>query len=370
MNLQPVTWSARKNGANIMSVEWRLLRDDIHEAQHHFAMEEALARLVDAGHTPPTLRLRQVYPAVFVGVHQDTWTEVDVAYCTAHNIQIVRRANGGGAVYHEMGSFCFSAFFRRDLFAQSDEALYRLFATPVICTCADYGFVAHFQGRNDVLVGNRKIYGSAQFSWYHAFVQSGTFLVNINFEVMEHALTPPALKFAGKSTRSIRERVTSLSREVGRVVETGEVMGRFADHVADVLGIRLIPGDLTLEEQALASELLAVKYSTDEWNLGSQLEYQVTVADRTEEGVISLSADMEGKMIQKARVSGDLLLNDRRGLENLENSLAGCTLQDAQAAVRAATLSAGIRESLLRLLEKLGQEVSAISTSRHKEKEI
>ncbi len=352
-----------------MSIDWRLLYDDIYEARHHFAMEEALARLVDEGHTPPTLRMRQVHPAVFVGAYQNTWSEVDVDYCQAHNIQIVRRANGGGAVYHEMGSFCFSAFFRRDLFPQSEEELYRLFATPTIRTCADYGVDAHFQGRNDVLVGERKVYGSAQLSWYDAFVQSGTFLVNMDFEVMERALTPPALKFAGKPARSIRERVTSLSREVGHGLDTREIMGRFVDHAADVLGIRLVPGDLTTKEQALAAELLAVKYSTDEWNFGSRPEYQVTVADRAEEGVFSLSANMEGEMIRKARITSDLLLSDRRGLENLEHSLSNCSLLDAQVIVQAAPFSAGIRETLLRLLAKLSQEVAAIS-SKSKENSI
>jgi lipoate-protein ligase A len=352
-----------------MLVEWRLLVDGIHEARHHFAVEEALARLVDAGHSPPTLRMRQVHPAVFVGAYQNTWAEVDVAYCQAHGIQIVRRANGGGAVYHEMGSFCFSAFFRRELFSQSDAELYRLFAALPIRTCADYGVAAHFQGRNDVLVGERKIYGSAQFGWYGAFVQSGTFLVNIDFEAMAHALTPPELKFAGKPARSIQERVTSLSREVGRELETREVMSRFAEHAADMLGIRLVPGDLTPAEQALAAELLAVKYSTDEWNFGSRLEveYQVTVADRAEEGVISLSADMQGATLRKARLSGDLLLTDRRGLETLEHALTGCSLPKAQAAVQGAPLSAGIRESLSRLLEKLAQEVAGISSGKPKE---
>ena len=43
-----------------MLAEWRLLHDGINEARHHFAVEEALARLVDEGHFPPTLRMRQV----------------------------------------------------------------------------------------------------------------------------------------------------------------------------------------------------------------------------------------------------------------------------------------------------------------------
>jgi hypothetical protein len=47
--------------------------DGISDAHHHFAVEEALVRLVDEGISPPTLRLRQVQRAVFVGVYQDTW---------------------------------------------------------------------------------------------------------------------------------------------------------------------------------------------------------------------------------------------------------------------------------------------------------
>lgn len=345
-----------------MSDEWRLLYDGIHEAQHHFALEEALARLVDEGRSPPTLRMRQVRPAVFVGVFQNTWAEVNVAYCRAHNIQIVRRANGGGAVYHEMGSFCFSAFFPRELFAERDEELYRLFAAPAVRTCADYGVAARFQGRNDVLVGERKIYGSAQLSWYSAFVQSGTFLVNIDLDVMERALTPPALKFAGKSARSIRERVTTLSGEVGRELDVREVMHRFAGYAADALGIRLVPGGLTPEEQALAAELLAVKYCRDEWNFGSRPDYQVTVADRTNVGVLALSANMEGRTIRSARLSGDLLLSQPGGLADLERSLSGCSLQEARAVVEAAPLSIGIRSSLARLLEKLAEEAATVST--------
>ena len=350
-----------------MLTEWRLLRDSINEARYHFAVEEAIARLVDEGHSPPTLRLRQVHPAVFVGVYQDTWSEVDVAYCQSHGIQIVRRANGGGAVYQEMGSFCYSAFFRRAFFSQREEELYHLFAVPAIRTCADYGIVARFHGRNDLLVGERKIYGSAQLAWYDTIVQSGTFLVNIDFQVMESALTPPALKFANKAARSIQERVTSLSREVGRELDTDEVMCRFADHSARVLGIRLVPADLTPEEQALAAELLAVKYSTDEWNLGSRPSFQVTIADKTAEGIVSLSADVEGEMIRKARIHGDMLLNDQRVLDKLESTLSGCELQKARAALESVRLTDGLKETLLRLLARLTLEVTTVSPGKQKE---
>ncbi len=346
-----------------MSSEWRLLRDGITDAHHHFAMEEALVRLVDEGASPPTLRLRQVHRAVFVGVYQDTWSEMDVDYCRAHDIKIVRRLNGGGAVYHDVGSFCYSAFFPRAVFPQPDEELYRLFAEPIIRTCADYGVTAHFGGRNDLLVGGRKIYGSAQIAWYDAFVQSGTFLVNMDFDAMNRALTPPALKFADKPARSVKERVTSLAREVGRELDTDEVMERFAHNFSQVVGVDLVPGGLTEEELALAEELLDVKYSTDAWNFGTRQSYGVTISTRTKGGVLSLSADIEGDIIREARIRGDFLISDRAALERLERALAGRRFDDeARAVVQAAGLPEDLKEALIGLFSEMRQEGAGCST--------
>jgi lipoate-protein ligase A len=339
-----------------MRGEWRLLDDGITDAHRHFAVEEALVRLVDEGRSRPTLRLRQVRRAVFVGIHQETWSEVDVDYCRANDIKIVRRGNAGGAVYHDVGSFCYSAFFPRALFPQSDEELYRLFAEPVIRTCADYGVMAHFHGVNDVLVGQRKIYGSAQITWYDTFVQSGTFLVNMDFEVMDRALTPPALKFADKPARSVKERVTSLARELGSSVDVEEVKARLAAQFAAVAQVDLVPGNLTPEERGLADELLALKYGTDAWNLGTRRTYGVTVSARARGGVISLSADMEGDTIREARIQGDFLLSDRSLLERLEEALEGCRREKAQRAVRRAAIPEDIKGRVAQLLSEVFQE--------------
>lgn len=350
--------------------EWRLLDDGIHEARHHFAVEEALARLLDEGHSPPTLRLRQVNPAVFVGVHQNTWDEVDVEYCRENNIQVVRRMNGGGAVYQEMGSFCFSAFFPRELFSQTDQEIYVMFAEPVIRTCTDYGLKAEFGGRNDVLTGNRKIFGSAQFSWYSAFVQSGTFLVNMNFEAMERSLTPPLLKFTNKSARTINERVTSLSREVGRAINTREVMEQFSKHFASTFEIQLTHGDLTADEKNLALELLESKYNTDRWNFGTQLEFEINIAEKTDEGVISLSVEFEDQVIKKVKITGDILLSQHAVLADLETKLVGFSLQQAREIVRCISLPINLGQAVSRLFNKLEKEANVTTSVRCKEQTV
>jgi lipoate-protein ligase A len=291
-----------------------------------------------------------------VGAFQDTWSEVDVDYCRANGIDIVRRANGGGAVYHDIGSFCFSAFFPRAAFTEGEEELCRLFAGPVIRTCADYGVAAHFAGRNDVLARGRKIYGSAHLAWYDVWVQSGTFLVNIDFEVMGRALTPPAAKFVDKPVSSIHERVTSLAREMGREADAAAVMECFTSNLCDMLGISLTPGGLAPEEQALASELLAVKYGTDEWNLGAQLKHAVTVAARTKGGVVSLSVSLQAGRIRQVRVQGDLLVGNRVELGRMEQALVGRSPEGGQLLVDASPLPADVRRALVGLLEEVAQQ--------------
>ena len=349
-----------------MQHNWRLLVDDIHEARYHFAIEEAIARLVDEGDSPPTLRLRRVFPAVFVGVHQDTWSEVDVDYCKTHGIQIVRRMNGGGAVYHEMGSFCFSAFFKRETINVSDENLYQFFAEPIIQTCLDYGVNASFEGRNDVVVGDRKIYGCAHFTWYQIYIQSGTFLINMNFDTMERVLTPPSIKFFNKPSDSIKKRVTSLSNEVGHEIDIVEVMTRFANHTSKILRVQLIHGDLTAKEKVLSNELFQKKYSTDEWNLGSKTEFQVTVADRINDGVLSLSVEMLGNQILKARIAGDVLHFEDYNIQLVEETIVSHTIQEAYKKIKNIEVPVILKETLTRLIYKIEPEIKNVLISRTK----
>lgn len=47
-------------------------------------------------------------PSIIVGKNQNTIEEVNQTYIDAHNIDVVRRISGGGAVYHDTGNLNFS----------------------------------------------------------------------------------------------------------------------------------------------------------------------------------------------------------------------------------------------------------------------
>ena len=80
-----------------------LVQDDdgLDDARANLALEEALVR---ARPGRPVLRVWQNGACVVIGRGQLVLREVNVAACTASGVPVLRRASGGGAVYHDDGN--------------------------------------------------------------------------------------------------------------------------------------------------------------------------------------------------------------------------------------------------------------------------
>ncbi len=80
-----------------------LVQDDdgLGDAQANLALEEALVRAVPCR---PVLRVWQNGACVVIGRGQRVLREVNVAACAAGGVPVLRRASGGGAVYHDAGN--------------------------------------------------------------------------------------------------------------------------------------------------------------------------------------------------------------------------------------------------------------------------
>ena len=57
--------------------------------------------------------------AVIVGRNQNTLSQIDEAFVQKHDIPVIRRLSGGGAVFHDLGNINFTFISYGDSFGRS-----------------------------------------------------------------------------------------------------------------------------------------------------------------------------------------------------------------------------------------------------------
>lgn len=123
------------------------------------------------------------HPSVILGCNQVAAREVDLDYCTAHDIAICRRMSGGGAVYHDEGNlnFCFVG-------PRNASPLSKDFLHPVVEILRQMGLKVDIGNRKDLWIDERKITGTASHFAQQRALQHGTILYDSNLTHLHGAL--------------------------------------------------------------------------------------------------------------------------------------------------------------------------------------
>ena len=146
-------------------------------------------------------------PTVVIGKNQNAYAELDLDYVRARGIRVARRITGGGAVYHDGGNINYSVIAVGAAEGGLDFAPY---TAPILEALLHFGVRAELSGRNDLLVGDRKISGNAQFRADGRVLHHGTLLYDSDLEVLSSALRVDEEKLRAKSIRSHRSRVVNI----------------------------------------------------------------------------------------------------------------------------------------------------------------
>ena len=176
---------------------------DVRRLSFYLAMEEYVARHIDE---PDCLFLWQVEPSVIFGRNQVAENEVNVDYCRGHGIYMYRRKSGGGCVYADMDNLMWS-------FVTSEENVgfaFNRFVNMVLLVLRKAGVEATGTSHNDVLVGDRKVCGTACYHVSGRSIVHSTMLYDTNMEHMLHAITPSTEKLGKRGIQSVRQRITLL----------------------------------------------------------------------------------------------------------------------------------------------------------------
>ena len=76
------------------------------------------------------------------------------------------------------------------------------------------GLDASSSGRNDVLIGNRKVSGNAFYHLPGRSIAHGTMLYSTNVEHMLHAITPSRSKLESKQVQSVASHITTIKEHL------------------------------------------------------------------------------------------------------------------------------------------------------------
>ncbi len=174
-----------------------------HRLSFYLAMEEWVARRLDE---PECFFMWQVAPTVIFGRNQVMENEVNVDYCHEKGIQMFRRKSGGGCVYADKGNVMLSYVCDGD----NVGFTFNKFINMLLLVLRRMGVEATSTSHNDVMIGERKVSGTAFYHLPGRNIVHSTFLYDTDMENMLHAITPSREKLQRKGVESVRQRITLL----------------------------------------------------------------------------------------------------------------------------------------------------------------
>lgn len=257
--------------------------------------------------------LWQNEPCIVIGRNQNAADEINGDYVRTRSLPVVRRMTGGGAVYHDRGNLNFS-------FIQNGEPNRAALCGPVIEVLRSLGVVAEISGRNDILVGGKKISGTAMCSRGGRSLFHGTLLISTDLEAMSEALKPDETKLIGHGVKSVRSRVANLSeytKEVSPDIIGAMLTGYMTERGGEIYEL----GESDIEA---IEKLRDSKYSTDEWNCGAE-RLQKSERSRLSCGTVYIKKKAACGRIEDIRIFGDFM--NTGDVSEIEKRLKGIELR-------------------------------------------
>ena len=250
----------------------------------------------------------QVEPSVIFGRNQLIENEVNLDYCRRHGIQMYRRKSGGGCVYADMKNVMFS-------YITSDEQVgftFNRYINMVVLMLRRMGVDASPSGRNDVMIGDRKVSGNAFYKIPRRSIVHGTMLYDTDMINMVGSITPSDAKLLSKGVASVRQRVALLKDY------TSLSLDEFKSHVRKML----CDDELTLTGQQVAEiEEMEKEYLSDAFIYGRNPSYTLIKKRRIERvGDMEARIEVKNGIIKDINLMGDFFLTgdlDRGLLQKL-----------------------------------------------------
>lgn len=245
-----------------------LVVNDSKDPYYNLALEEYLFTNYTEGNI---VMLWQNDNTIVIGRHQNALEEINRQYVDEHGIRVVRRITGGGAVYHDLGNLNYTIITEQ---TETDQNTMKLFAGALIETLKDLGLAAEFSGRNDVMIGGKKISGTAQKIWKNRVLHHGCILFDSDLDKISACLNVSPEKFRTKSVKSVRSRVGNITDFLKCPITLQEFRSSLEKKLCGNETYKMMKISWKMEEEI--QRLVREKYKTWEWTFICPMCQEVT----------------------------------------------------------------------------------------------
>jgi lipoate-protein ligase A len=244
-------------------------------------------------------------PAVIIGSNQNAYAEINLDYVEKNGIKVVRRLTGGGAVFHDLGNLNYTFITPH---RENSNIDFARFCNPVIDFLKHLGCDASLSGRNDIVVSEKKVSGSAQTVRNGKTMHHGTLLFSSDLSHVALSLNVNKDKLKAKGIKSVSSRVGNIIDFVdGKFsqMDVNEFKNLLADYITEHSELECTLDPFSESEIEAISKLSDEKYSKWDWNFGKSKSFEKTVSKRFGYGIVEISYTLDGGKISAISINGD-----------------------------------------------------------------
>ena len=236
-----------------------LLDLTLNNAFANVALDEALLDEAESGvRIEPVLRLWcPESPMVVMGRSSRYLQEVNVEFCSTHQIPIIRRCSGGATILSAPGCLMYAVVLSYDQYPQIRmlDIAHQFVMQQIQQAIQNCGIETQMQGTCDLTINDRKVSGNALRCKRDWLVYHGTLICqDMDLELISKCLGAPNRQPEYRQQRSHADFLTCLPISVDQLKESL---------------IRQWSADKPMASwpEAQTNELVTEKYSRDQWNL-------------------------------------------------------------------------------------------------------
>lgn len=258
-------------------------------------------------------------PSIIIGKNQNAFQEINSDYVNEHNLKVVRRITGGGAVYHDLNNLNFSFITNTKLNEKIDFKRYYI---PIINALQKIGVNAELSGRNDVTINGQKCIGASQSVWQGRVLSNGCILFDVQLQELSHALNVRKEKLESKGVKSVRARVTNIKPHLQHNISVLDFKAELLKTIFELVGETPAEYKLSAEELAGVKKIYTERFSLKEWNYGASPKAEYSHYEHFPIGGVEIFFNVKNALICDLKIHGDFF--GTKDISEIETLLENC----------------------------------------------